>query len=104
MLRTGVFHFASPQHKPDDEPPAEGAQRQTKPHRLAFQGMFNGRPRGRGVLSWSDGSRVYGKADGVRLEPAGSAEEQAACEAAAAAGRECAKAARAVQRQAQGVA
>lgn len=62
--------------------------------------MFNGRPRGRGVLLWSNGTRVCGTADGTRLTAAASAGEEAACEAAAAAGRDCAEAAQAVQQQA----
>lgn len=68
---------------------------------MAFQGMFNGRPRGRGVLLWSNGASVAGTADGVKLTGATTAGEEAACEAAAAAGRDCAQAAQAVQRQAQ---
>ncbi|PRW59380.1 F-box domain [Chlorella sorokiniana] len=35
------------------------------PHRLAYAGMMNGRPQGRGCMTWSDGTREMGQFDGT---------------------------------------
>lgn len=57
LPRAGVFHFAPPLaargSDGQQEAPAGGSR-----HRMSFQGMFNGRPCGRGVTYWSDGARV----------------------------------------------
>ena len=95
MYSAGVFHFAPHSSPPQ---PSDG----TQPHRVVFQGMFNGRPRGRGVLHWSDGSQIRGTADGVNMTAAASGAKEAACEAAAAAGRACAEAAREMQQKLHG--
>lgn len=37
-------------------------------HRVRFDGMFNGQPRGKGVMTWSDGAREYGEYSGYALQ------------------------------------
>ena len=59
----GTFQFAPPPsgwHAADCGQPGSGSGGGAGKarHRVRYEGMFNGRPRGRGVLRWSDGSQV----------------------------------------------
>jgi hypothetical protein len=64
MWGPGVYIFPPPA-----QPPAEtiGGPAPPPRHRVRFEGMFNGRPCGRGVLTWSDGGREAGEFQGLEL-------------------------------------
>jgi hypothetical protein len=87
----GVYCFVPPPpHAGGAKPSEETEEGQQRRWRVKFEGMFNGRPAGKGAVRWSDGEHNFGEFDGERLV---APLEEAACAGAVLVARQNAAAA-----------
>lgn len=61
MWGPGAYTFPTPNASSQSE-------QKLMRHRVRFDGMFNGQPSGRGVMTWSDGAREFGEYNGYELQ------------------------------------